>query len=131
MGITFNMTAGLWIQRRTTCYLPLAVIFLMAGATLLASIGIDQEGPYILVNMVFYLCNSMYLPLCSRRWQSASGGTKTARFPGCSLPCGRLSMVTGALFAGALYEVAPRLPMWVCAAIFFATALVTLQYAAI
>lgn len=131
VGITFNMTAGLWIQRRTTCYLPLAVIFLMAGATLLASIGIDQEGPYILVNMVFYLCNSMYLPLqqalAIRQWRDQNGTVS-----GVFSSVRAASMVTGALFAGALYEVAPRLPMWVCAAIFFATALVAfynmLQY---
>ena len=131
VGITFNMPAGLWIQRRTTCYLPLAVIFLMAGATMLASIGIDQEGPYILVNLVFYLCNSRYLPLqqalAIRQWRDQNGTVS-----GVFSSVRAASMVTGALFAGALYEVAPRLPMWVCAAIFFATALVAfynmLQY---
>ena len=81
----------------------------MAVATLLASIGIDQEGPYILVNMVFYLCNSMYLPLqqalAIRQWRDQNGTVS-----GVFSSVRAASMVTGALFAGALYEVAPGCP---------------------
>lgn len=131
VGISFNMTVGMWFQRRTTCYLPLTVIFLLAGVTLLASIGVNQEEPYILVNMVFYLCNSMYLPLqqalAIRQWRGQNGTVS-----GVFSSVRTASMVTGSLSAGALYQVAPRLPMWVCAAIFFATAFVAfynmLQY---
>ena len=73
----------------------------------------------------------MYLPLqqalAIRQWRDQNGTVS-----GVFSSVRAASMVTGALFAGALYEVAPRLPMWVCAAIFFATALVAfynmLQY---
>ena len=123
VGITFNMTLGLWIQRRTKCYLPLGIIFLLAGVTLLVSIGMIQEMPYILVNMVFYLCNSMYLPLqqalAIRQWRDQNGTVS-----GVFSSVRAAGMVTGSLSAGVLYAAAPRLPMWACAAVFFVTALV-------
>lgn len=125
VGIAVNMTLGLRLQRIKDCRLPLAVIFVAACLTLASSVLISQMGTYITVNMVFYVCNSMYLPLqqalAIRHWVgdhgTISGVFSSVRAAG---------MVTGSLSAGFLYEIAPRLTMGVCAGIFLVTAALVL-----
>jgi len=125
VGISFNMTLGLWLQRKTGGRLPLAMICLAACLTLTASLKISQVGVYIAVNMIFYVCNSMYLPLqqalAIRQWKgdhgTISGVFSSVRAAG---------MVSGSLSAGFLYELAPRLPMGVCAGVFFLAAAIVL-----
>ena len=122
VGISVNMTLGMWLQQKTGGRLPLAAIFLAACVTLSVSLQITQVGSYIAVNMIFYVCNSMYLPLqqalAIRQWNgdhgTISGVFSSVRAAG---------MVSGSLSAGLMYEIAPRLTMGVCAAVFFGTAL--------
>jgi len=125
VGISVNMTLGMWLQRKTGGRLPLVAIFLAAAVALTVSLQITQVGSYIAVNMIFYVCNSMYLPLqqalAIRQWKgdhgAISGVFSSVRAAG---------MVSGSLSAGLMYEVAPRLTMGVCAGVFFVTAVLVL-----
>lgn len=124
ISVVINMTLGLWLQRRTNCRTPLIAIFCVACATLLGSLLTKQIGSYICVNMMFYLCNSMYLPLqqaLAIRQCRADHGTVSGVFSSVRA----VGMVTGSLSAGFLYELAPLLPMGVCAAVFLITAWIT------
>lgn len=125
VGISVNMTLGLWLQRKTDGRFPLAVIFVAAGLALAASLKISQVGFYIAVNMIFYVCNSMYLPLqqaLAIRQGKGDHGTISGVFSSVRAA----GMVSGSLSAGFLYEIAPLLTMGVCAIVFFVTAAIVL-----
>lgn len=124
ISVAVNMTLGLWLQRRTNCRTPLIVIFCVACAALFCSLLTSQMLPYISINMVFYLCNSMYLPLqqaLAIRQCRADHGTVSGVFSSVRA----VGMVTGSLSAGFLYELAPLLPMGVCGGVFLVTAWIT------
>jgi len=116
---------GWFRDGKTGGRLPLVAIFLAAAVALTVSLQITQVGSYIAVNMIFYVCNSMYLPLqqalAIRQWKgdhgAISGVFSSVRAAG---------MVSGSLSAGLMYEVAPRLTMGVCAGVFFVTAVLVL-----
>lgn len=125
-GIAVNMTLGMWLQRNTSCRTPLTVILGLAGGTLALSLAIGEIGPYIGVNMAFYVLNSLYLPLQQAlviRNSRAGHGQISGVFSSVRA----VGMVTGSLSAGLLYELAPRLPMAVCAAAFGAAACLNLR----
>ena len=124
VGLAFNMTAGLELQRRTNCLTPLIVLFFVAFLTLVASLFTHSAVAYVCVNMLFYLCNSTYLPLqqaLAMRQCRAEHGTVSGIFSSIRA----MGMVTGSLSAGFLYARAPMLPMGVCAVLFLLTALCT------
>lgn len=125
VGITVNMTLGMWLQRHTRGYMPLMVIYLAAAAALLSSLKIQSMLPYIAVNMVFYIGNSMYLPLqqaqAIRRWMGDHGAVS-----GVFSSIRAAGMVLGSLSAGVLYEFAPLLPMGFCAVCFLGAAALVL-----
>lgn len=124
VGIAVNMTVGLYLQRKTNCRTPLILIFCGAFLTLMASLLTRGVLSYIAVNMIFYLCNSMYLPLqqalaltqCRADHGTVSGIFSSVRAMG---------MVTGSLSAGLLYSFTPLMPMAVCAGVFLLTAFFT------
>lgn len=125
MGITVNMTLGMWLQRKTDCRSPLVVILTAAGVVLLSTVPIKAVLPYVGVNMLFYICNSMYLPLqqalAIRQWNTEHGAIS-----GLFSSVRALGMVAGSMSAGFLYELSPMLTMSVCAVAFFAAAFTTM-----
>lgn len=124
VGLAFNMTAGLELQRKTNCLTPLIILFFVAFMTLVASLVTRSAGAYVCANMLFYLCNSTYLPLqqaLAMRQCRADHGTVSGIFSSIRVT----GMVTGSLSAGFLYARAPLLPMGVCAVLFLLTALCT------
>ena len=100
------MTAGLELQRKTNCLTPLIILFFVAFMTLVASLVTRSAGAYVCANMLFYLCNSTYLPLqqaLAMRQCRADHGTVSGIFSSIRVT----GMVTGSLSAGFLYARAP------------------------
>ena len=112
------MTAGLELQRKTNCLTPLIILFFVAFMTLVASLVTRSAGAYVCANMLFYLCNSTYLPLqqaLAMRQCRADHGTVSGIFSSIRAT----GMVTGSLSAGFLYARAPCCP-WAYVPCFFA-----------
>ena len=126
VGIVVNMTLGMWVQRNTNCRFSLAAIFGLTSVTLFTSLLIGRIGPYIAVNMLFYVFSSMYLPL-QQALVIRDGRAEHGKISGVFSSVRAVGMVTGSLSAGLLYEAAPRLPLTVCAAAFAATAFATFR----
>lgn len=125
VGLVVNMTVGLWLQRHTDCRKSLTAVLALSSVSLLASLLLTRMAPYIGVNMVFYVFNSMYLPLQQalivRDGRMGNGGVS-----GIFSSVRAVGMVTGSLSAGFLYTVFPRLPLLAGACAFALAALVSL-----
>ena len=110
VGLTMNMTVGLWLQRNADCRKSLCLVLALSGAVLLLSLAVTDIVPYIGVNMLFYVFNSMYLPLQQalmiREGRMGNGGIS-----GVLSSVRAVGMVTGSLSAGFLYTVFPKLPL--------------------
>lgn len=117
VGLTINMTLGMWLQRNADCRKSLSIVLALSGASLLFSLTVTDIVPYIGVNMLFYVFNSMYLPLQQalmiREGRMGNGGIS-----GIFSSVRAVGMVTGSLSAGFLYTVFPRLPLLVGACAF-------------
>lgn len=124
VGLIVNMTVGMWIQRNADCRKALVAVLALSGTVLLGSMLLNSTGAYIGVNMLFYVFHAMYLPLQQaliiRDMRMGNGGVS-----GIFSSVRAVGMIAGALSAGFLYTMTPRLPLLVGACAFLLAALLS------
>ena len=120
LGLAANMTLGLRLQRGRDVERSLAAVLGLAAVLLCSTLLAHGMGAYLGLTMLFYVFNSMYLPLMQALVIEGDPDGH-GRVSGLFQSVRSLGMMAGALVAGFIYELAPRSP-FVAAAASFAVA---------
>ena len=118
LGLAANLLIGLRLQRSRDVERSVSVVLLCAAAVLAATLLATTMPVYLGLNIVFYIFNSMYLPLMQAL---AIEGDPTGHgmVSGLFQSFKSLGAMVGALVAGFIYEASPLAP-FVMAAVAFA-----------
>lgn len=118
LGLAANLLIGLRLQRSRDVERSVGVVLLCAAAVLAATLLATTMPVYLGLNIVFYIFNSMYLPLMQAL---AIEGDPTGHgmVSGLFQSFKSLGAMVGALVAGFIYEASPLAP-FVMAAVAFA-----------
>ena len=118
LGLAANLLIGLRLQRSRDVEHSVGVVLLCAAAVLAATLLATTMPVYLGLNIVFYIFNSMYLPLMQAL---AIEGDPTGHgmVSGLFQSFKSLGAMVGALVAGFIYEASPLAP-FVMAAVAFA-----------
>lgn len=121
IGLAVNLTVTARLQRRGEPRAALTAILAACALTLTAATFFGTARPFIAVNVLFYIFNSMYLPL-QQAEAFAAGGRRHGEVSGLFTSVRAVGMVAGSLAAGLLYTARPLLPLYTAAAAFLAAA---------
>ena len=118
LGLAANLLIGLRLQRSRDVERSVGVVLLCAAVVLAATLFASTMPVYLGLNIVFYIFNSMYLPLMQAL---AIEGDPTGHgmVSGLFQSFKSLGAMVGALVAGFIYEANPLAP-FVMAAVAFA-----------
>lgn len=118
LGLAANLLIGLRLQRSRDVERSVGVVLLCAAAVLAATLLATTMPVYLGLNIVFYIFNSMYLPLMQAL---AIEGDPTGHgmVSGLFQSFKSLGAMVGALVAGFIYEASPLAP-FVMASVAFA-----------
>ncbi|MDF9824803.1 DHA1 family multidrug resistance protein-like MFS transporter [Breznakia sp. PF5-3] len=123
ISLLANTTICLWILRNTDVRKSLMYIFLGASTCLFMIFLFDDILPFILVNIIFFAFNAMYIPLVQDLCAKNSNNENSSMVMGFYNAMKSLGMIVGALFAGFIYALGAKLS-FLFAGIFFGCALV-------
>ncbi|MCF0112141.1 MAG: MFS transporter [Erysipelotrichaceae bacterium] len=119
-----NLTVCNYLLRNTK--VERSVIYIL-GCLMTLSVGfvfIQDKIPFIALNVVFFGCNSVYIPLLQRILTKVSTPETNGMFVGVYNSMDAIGMVCGSLIAGFVYNVNPRLA-FVVTAVFFAASVIS------
>ncbi|MEE8717591.1 MAG: MFS transporter [Coriobacteriales bacterium] len=117
LGFAANMTLGMKLQRARRVERPLVVVLALCAVVLGASLLATSMGAYLGVTVVFFVLNSMFLPLMQALVVGGDAGH--GALSGAFQSTSSMGNVLGALAAGFIYAPAPRSP-FVLSAVAFA-----------
>jgi len=117
-----NSTICMWLLRKTDIKKSLVYVLVVCFAMMVSIVLVQDMFTFIVINVVFFGFNAVYLPLIQAVLAEISkkdSGVLVGLFNSMR----SLGMVLGSLFAGFIYAVGPRMS-FVSAAIAFAIAIV-------
>lgn len=118
ISLIANTTICVWIMKRTNVKKSVIYVLGGAGVTLIAITMLEDILPFILINIIFFALNAIYIPLLQDLCASASSAEHSSMVMGFYNAMKSLGMIAGALFAGFIYAAGPRLS-FLYAGIFF------------
>ena len=124
LGLLANLTVGLRLQRSRDVERSLGWVLVLAAVTLATTLAASTMPLYLGLNVLFYVFNSMYLPLMQAQaiqGETAGHGAVSGLFQSVK----SLGMVVGSLVAGFIYEASPLAPFVMAAAAFALAAAAT------
>lgn len=116
-----NTTICIWIMRHTQVKKAIIFVLGLAGAFLLGVTFFDAMLPFIVMNLLFFALNAIYIPLLQDMCASNSNEDNSHMVMGFYNAMKSLGMIAGALFAGFIYELGAKLSFFY-AGIFFLVA---------
>ncbi len=117
LGLVANLTVGLRLQRSRDVERSLGWVLVLAAGVLAATLFASAMPLYLGLNMLFYVFNSMYLPLMQALSIEADPhghGVVAGLFQSVK----SLGMVAGSLIAGFIYALNVQAPFVMAAAAF-------------
>ena len=121
MGLIVNFTLNNWLVRRTDCRKSVIPVLACASMLMLSASLIRAIAPFIAVNLIFYVFNSMYLPI-QQVLMVKNSGASNGVFSGVFTSSRSMGMIAGSLSAGVFYELSPTLPFIVGGSVFLLAA---------
>lgn len=123
-----NTTLCIWIMRKTDVKRSVSIVLGCAGAALIMITLLDDILPFILVNILFFALNAIYIPLLQDMCASAAKEEDSNMVMGFYNAMKSLGMIAGALFAGFIYAAGPKLSFLFAGIFFLISMLATLLY---
>ncbi len=118
VSLVTNLTICVWMIRSKRANQYLAAT-LGAGACFLILMTFCKTiVGFVLVNMVFFACNAIYIPLVQDACAQLGGREKRGVLMGAYNSLKSFGMIAGALFAGFLYDYGPTLPFFFSSLLF-------------
>ena len=117
-----NSTVCLWLMKKTNIKFSIIPVLCICFVMMLAIVLVKDMVPFIIINVIFFGFNAIYLPLIQ---DILAGVSKkdNGLLVGLYNSMRSLGMVGGSLFAGFIYTFGPRLA-FVSAAVAFFVAIV-------
>lgn len=105
-----NSTICMWLLRKTDINKSIIYVLSICLAMMIAIVMINDIVPFIIINVIFFGFNAVYLPLMQSilakfNRTEGSGGVLVGMFNSMR----SFGMVFGSLFAGFIYTVGPKL----------------------
>lgn len=121
VGVSAFIVGGLFskIQKSNKNYFYLNIIFFVCICSLLALASINNILLFLESNVVFYISNSLYLPILQSIYIHNIGNGDYSVMSGKFNLCKSLGMIIGAFLAGLTYEFLEILPFIIAACLFF------------
>lgn len=116
IALAANTFITSWLLK-TDIFKNIKYVFVVLFAMLIVVILIEQIGLFIIVNVVFFGFNSIYIPLL-QDMMTKRNKDKQNEMVGLYNATRAIGMVVGSLFSGFVYEVNPKMS-FTCAAVFF------------
>ncbi|MFI3208468.1 MAG: MFS transporter [Eubacteriales bacterium] len=125
ISFIFNMTICLWLFRKTDIKKSVIWVLLGCGLSIMMSVFVSSVPLFIICILIFFGFNALYIPLLQDLSVKEDNGTTLA---GMYNAMKSLGMITGALYAGFVYEVNEKLPFIIAGVLFFISVGVMMQY---
>lgn len=122
ISLIANTTICIWIMNHTDVRRSIIMILGMGGAFLLGVSFLSEILPFIIMNVMFFAINAIYIPLLQDMCASRSSHKDSDMVMGFYNAMKSLGMITGALFAGFIYVYGAKLS-FLFAGIFFLIAM--------
>lgn len=123
-----NTTVCIWIMKKTDVKKSVCIVLGCAGTALIMITFIDAILPFILLNILFFAVNAIYIPLLQDMCASASKEEDSNMVMGFYNAMKSLGMIAGALFAGFIYAFGPKLSFLYAGIFFLISMLATIWY---
>lgn len=117
IALLANSTICMWLLKKTDISQTIIYVLSVCLVMMLAIVLIDAIVPFIVINVVFFGFNAIYLPIMQAilaKFTKTDGGVLVGLFNSVR----SFGMVGGSLFAGFIYEVGPKLSFVSSAAAF-------------
>lgn len=127
ISLLANTTICVWILRKTN--VKKSIVFVLGcGGLFLTGVTFFQEMiPFIIMTLLFFAINAIYIPLLQDMCASNSSSQNSYMVMGFYNAMKSLGMISGALFAGFIYEYGARLS-FLFASIFFFVSMVCMIF---
>jgi len=113
---------------KTNTFRTVKFVFITLFTMLLGVVFVEQMVPFIIINVVFFGCNSIYVPLL-QDMMTKRNKERSSEMVGLYNATRAIGMVVGSLFAGFIYEVGPKLSFIFSALAFFICIFVSILHA--
>ncbi|MDO4198550.1 MAG: MFS transporter [Erysipelotrichaceae bacterium] len=113
---------------KTDTYRTISYVFAMLTLMLVGVVVVNDMIPFIIINIVFFGCNSIYLPLL-QDFMTKKNADRSNEMVGLYNATRAIGMVVGSLFAGFIYGVHPKLSFVFAAVAFGLCVLLSLRHA--
>lgn len=123
ISLLANTTICIWILNHTEVRKSIIVILGLGGAFLLGVSFLNEILPFIIMNIMFFAINAIYIPLLQDMCATRSSHKDSDMVMGFYNAMKSLGMITGALFAGFIYAFGAKLS-FLFAGIFFLIAMI-------
>lgn len=118
ISLLVNTTICVWLMKKTDVRKSAIAVLGGAGIMLIIVTMLVDIVPFIIVNIIFFALNAMYIPLLQDLCASSASNKNSSMVMGFYNAMKSLGMIVGALFAGFIYAFGPRLS-FLYAGIFF------------
>ena len=123
-----NTTICIWIMRNTQVKKSIIFVLGLGGAFLLGVTFFDAMLPFIIMNLLFFAVNAIYIPLLQDMCANRSTQDNSHMVMGFYNAMKSLGMIAGALFAGFIYEFGAKLAFFYAGIFFLVAALLMCIY---
>lgn len=123
-----NTTICMWILKRTNVKKSVIYVLGAAGITLIMVTLLDDILPFVLMNIVFFGVNAIYIPLLQDMCATKSKENDSNMVMGFYNAMKSLGMIAGALFAGFIYAFGPKLSFFYAGIFFLISTLCAILY---
>lgn len=118
ISLFVNTTICVWLMKKTDVRKSVCYVLGGAGTILILITFMKDIIPFMLCNVIFFAFNAMYIPLLQDLCASDANENNSSMVMGFYNAMKSLGMIAGALFAGYIYTIGPRLS-FLFAGIFF------------
>lgn len=118
ISLLANTTICMWLLKRTNVRKSVIYVLGAAGVLLIMITVVSDILPFVLMNIVFFGANAIYVPLLQDTCAKGAKEQDSNMVMGFYNAMKSLGMIAGALFAGFIYAFGPKLS-FLYAGIFF------------
>lgn len=128
ISLLANTTICVWLMKHTDLKKTILYVLGLGGCFLLGVTFFIEMLPFIIMNLLFFAINAIYIPLLQDLCAQRSNSNNSDMVMGFYNAMKSLGMIAGALFAGFIYELNARLSFFFAALFFFLAMLLLLIY---
>lgn len=103
-----NLSIGMWLLKKTDINKTIIYVLAICTIMMMGIILIDEIVPFIIINVLFFAFNAIYLPMLQTilaKFTKTDGGVLVGLFNSVR----SFGMIGGSLFSGFIYAVGPKL----------------------